>query len=115
MTALFLDLGIAKSTRIPGFPLDGLPPLEPGGTLRGAFAEALGIYALICITFSFACSTFAFATSCYCMIMIWFCAACSASARATPDDALPARMLTPSPMSSLAIVTAVSGSPASSR
>ena len=42
MTALFLDLGIAKSTRIPGFPLDGLPPLEPGGTLRGAFAEALG-------------------------------------------------------------------------
>lgn len=42
MTALFLDLGIAKSTRIPGVPLDGLPPLEPGGTLRGAFAEALG-------------------------------------------------------------------------
>ena len=42
MTALFLDLGIAKSTRIPGFPLDGLPLLEPGGTLRGAFAEALG-------------------------------------------------------------------------
>ncbi|XAP78201.1 hypothetical protein ABC955_00015 [Citromicrobium bathyomarinum] len=42
MTALFLDLGIAKSTRIPGFPLDGLPPLEPGGTLGGAFAEALG-------------------------------------------------------------------------
>ena len=42
MTAPFLDLGIAKSTRIPGFPLDGLPPLEPGGTLRGAFAEALG-------------------------------------------------------------------------
>ncbi len=42
MTALSFDLGIAKSTRIPGFPLDGLPPLEPGGTLRGAFAEALG-------------------------------------------------------------------------
>ena len=42
MTALFFDLGIAKSTRIPGVPLDGLPPLEPGGTLHGAFAEALG-------------------------------------------------------------------------
>ena len=45
----------------------------------------------------------------------WFCAACSATASATPDDALPPMMLTPAPMSSLTAVTALSGSPASSR
>jgi hypothetical protein len=43
-----------------------------------------------------------------------FCSACSATARATPDEAVPAMMFTPSPISSLTTVTALSGSPASS-
>lgn len=42
MTAISLNLPTAKSSDAPGLPLDGLPKLNPGGTLPQAFAEMLG-------------------------------------------------------------------------
>ncbi|MEL7691714.1 hypothetical protein [Citromicrobium bathyomarinum] len=42
MTALSFNLTPSKSIDIAGLPLEGLPPLEAGRTLPGAFAELLG-------------------------------------------------------------------------
>lgn len=42
MTAISLNLPTAKSSDAPGLALEGLPKLDPGGTLPQAFADLLG-------------------------------------------------------------------------